>query len=72
MPTSFIVPIWTLKLVESRPLSEKRITEILNSPAIFNDSIFVNDKGEIVDGYHRLEARRRAGIFNVEVIGVTQ
>lgn len=61
-----IVPIWTLNTDSSRPLSERRVVELMERPSI-HDPIIVDTDGSVIDGAHRLAARKRLGLLHVEV-----
>lgn len=61
-----IVPIWTLNTDRSRPLSERRVIELMERPSI-HDPIIVDTDGSVIDGAHRLAARKRLGLLHVEV-----
>lgn len=49
----------------SRSLLERRVFEIMTNTRILNDPITVNLDNEILDGNHRVEARKRRGLRTV-------
>lgn len=66
-PATIHVPIWLLKpCVGHRPLCERRVQEIMISDDL-HDPIYLNMQGEVVDGWHRVEARKRLKILFIEV-----
>ena len=65
-----IVPIWTLNTDRCRPISNERVNTIMADPFSVNDPIRVDTDGRVIDGGHRIAARKRLGLLYVEVVAV--
>lgn len=63
-----LVPITALKVhPDSRPISPQRVAKIARDGSILNDPVEVNENLEVIEGGHRIEARRLKGLDKVRI-----
>lgn len=63
------VPIWTVKADGGRPIVEANVKSLVKSIRTkgLDNPLQVNIRGELVEGFHRLEALKRLGWLTVPV-----
>ncbi len=57
--------IQNLDTSSCRPISEKRVVEIMRNTAMLDDPITITSQDTVLNGGHRIEARKRLGFKRI-------